>query len=450
MHTNNNGFIFDLSKDMQVYNEAYFGKNKNLLEMQMCIENLRVKYADFSKRKMIDVYNDPLFKKFTKLIEDEFGFTSVAFVIDVSSPELFANAFTLPLNGSFGATHPVEDAIVNDYGIKYKKEMNYSIMIVISSYFFFNSQLITSAECLAFILHEIGHNFTYVANGHLVPFNALAKCYTWIQVMQNLRATHNASQILQLLLLTNKRGLKYLHQLSVYKKNTLLDLFLSLSDTIIHLGKPVVDRFFNIAEPFFIMFNQIPAAISNIIFFNPIDFGLSTFVYYDEKFADRFVAMYGYGEELSSVLFKTQEQQISRINGSTKYISSIPIIGHLYALTILMLRFAIFPFIDPHPQDIARALSMAKMLEHDLNDPYIPNSLKLQIRKDLEKINKVIKEKSERKDNDSAGIEVVRLYNQFLMRIFPDGDFRNVIDNYIFKSNDRINDVFNKIKNHQV
>ena len=36
--------------------------------MQLCIEKLRVKYNDFSKRKMTDVYNDPIFKKFLKLM----------------------------------------------------------------------------------------------------------------------------------------------------------------------------------------------------------------------------------------------------------------------------------------------------------------------------------------------------------------------------------------------
>ena len=138
----NEEYVFDLDKEMQTYDEANFGKNKNLLEMQMCIEKLRIKYVDFYKRKMTDVYNDPIFKKFIKLIEDEFGFTSVTFVIDNSFPDLLANAFTIPLNGRFGSLHPVEDAIVNNYGIKYKKEMNYSIMILTSSYFFFYSSFV--------------------------------------------------------------------------------------------------------------------------------------------------------------------------------------------------------------------------------------------------------------------------------------------------------------------
>ena len=442
----NEEYVFDLDKEMKTYDEAYFGKNKNLLEMQMCIEKLRIKYVDFYKRKMTDVYNDPIFKKFIKLIEDEFGFTSVTFVIDNSSPDLLANAFTIPLNGRFGSLHPVEDAIVNIYGIKYKKEMNYSIMILTSSCFFFNSNFLTSAECLAILLHEVGHNFTYVANGQLVPFMALALCVSWYQVVSKLPKS-GGNDFLQLLLFSTTPGLKLVHYLSKYKKNVVVDLFLNLVDIISKLTRPILNSILNIAEPA-LMLMSIP---DNIRKFNPIDFGVSTTILYnDEKFADRFVAMYGYGEELASGLFKLQENGVSRKDGSTYYISNLPIIGHLYTLTIIMLHFAIFPFIDPHPQYVARALSMSKMLEHDLNDPSIPDSLKKQIRKDLEKINKVIKEKSERKDTDSVGIGIVRMYNQLLMRIFPDGDFRNAIDNYIFKSNDRINDTFNKIKNNSM
>lgn len=183
----------------------------------MCIEKLRIKYVDFYKRKMTDVYNDPIFKKFIKLIEDEFGFTSVTFVIDNSSPDLLANAFTIPLNGRFGTLHPVEDAIVNNYGIKYKKEMNYSIMILTSSCFLFNSNFLTSAECLAILLHEVGHNFTYVANGQLVPFMALALCASWYQVVSKLPKS-GGNDFLQLLLFSTTPGLKLVHYSSKYKK----------------------------------------------------------------------------------------------------------------------------------------------------------------------------------------------------------------------------------------
>ena len=42
----NEEYVFSLDKEMQTYDEAYFGKNKNLLEMQMCIEKLRIKYIN--------------------------------------------------------------------------------------------------------------------------------------------------------------------------------------------------------------------------------------------------------------------------------------------------------------------------------------------------------------------------------------------------------------------
>ena len=126
---------------MQIFAEAYFGKNKNVIEIERCIEKIRNKYADFFKRNIKDIYNDPIFKKMISLIEDEFGFTSVSFIINNAHPELMMNAFTIPMSGLFGALHPVEDAIVGSSGIKYKKEMNYSIIICIDSSLLFNPKL---------------------------------------------------------------------------------------------------------------------------------------------------------------------------------------------------------------------------------------------------------------------------------------------------------------------
>lgn len=442
-----NELTFKLAKDYaQVYNEAYFGKNKNLLEMQMCIEKLRNKYPDYYKRKMSDVYHDHLFIKFRKLIEDEFGFSTVGIVIDNTAPEMLANLCTASVNGSFGVLNPAKDAIVNNYGIKYKKEMDYSIFIIISSHFLFNPQYLTSGEVIALVLHEIGHNFTYVLNKQLIPCRILTQCAAWITAMSNAARGGNIKSLIELLLFNTKPGLKITSQIATFdtKQNKSLTLLLDFVDTIINLTRPAVDAIFKIAEPC-MMIENIPLMLSLI---NPVTFATITVgIYNDEKFADRFAAMYGYGEELASGLAKIQERGIDRKGAITHYISNCPIIGHLYALTMIMMKIAILPFVDPHPRTIARALSLTKMLEHDLNDPSIPDSLKIQIRKDLEKINKVIKEKSEYKNSDSIGIGAIRLYNQFLMRIFPDGDFRNVIDSYIFKSNDRINDIVNKIKN---
>ncbi len=434
---------FDLNQQMRIFDEAYFGKNKNVLEIEKCIERIRTKYANFQKRNITDIYNDPIFKKMVSCIEDEFGFSSVSFVIQSWKSDVEMNVFTIPLNGWFGALNPVEDAIVNN-GIKYRKEMNYSIMFIVTSSIFFHPNL-TAGEVCALLLHEIGHNFTYVANGQLVPFKVINIALTWYSIFR--RKPLSFTSIISSIINFTVPGKKIIHWLSKYRNNVIYNTIYDMIDLVSHIYQPIWNLIMNTTEPL----NTV-AMLKKFQYFslivNPVNATLTATVdYNDEKFADRFAAMYGYGEELSRVLLKMQEMDIDREGGTTHYISAIPIIGHLYALAALSLRFALFPFMDCHPQDIARAMSIAKMLEHDLDDPSISPKLKKQARADLEKVKKLIKDKSEYNNKESAGINTVRLYNKFLLKIFPDGDFRNVIDNYIFKSNDRINDTFNKIKN---
>lgn len=61
--------------------------------------------------------------------------------------------------------------------------MNYSIMICVSAYFLFGSKF-TPGEVLAILLHEIGHNFTYVLNTHLVPLNIIDTVYRWTMILK--------------------------------------------------------------------------------------------------------------------------------------------------------------------------------------------------------------------------------------------------------------------------
>lgn len=37
----NEEYVFDLDKEMQTYDEAYFGKDKDLLEMEKCIAQMK-------------------------------------------------------------------------------------------------------------------------------------------------------------------------------------------------------------------------------------------------------------------------------------------------------------------------------------------------------------------------------------------------------------------------
>lgn len=450
----NEEYVFNLDKEMQTYDEAYFGKDKDLLEMEKCIAQMKKDTPNPYFIKQADVCNSPAFKKFCSLIEHKFGFTSVSIMIDTYSDEKKINAFTIPINGNFGAFYPVEDAIVNKYGIKYKKEMNYSIMIWVSVYFLFGSKF-TPGEVLAILLHEIGHNFTYVLNTHLVPLNIINTVYRWTMILKYNPNKLNA--LLRITLGSTKWGIQLMHWIVKYRSFPIVDAFVNLGSILLGARRLWLDIINRIEEPLknidYIkymarVFSGNDPFISPSLYYNPYAIATSTFIgYHDESFADRFVAMHGYGEELSSGLLKCSKDIMMGDKLSTKYyLTKLPIVGHLYVLSLLSIRFLLSPN-DPHPQDIARAKSLATMLEKDLNNPAISDKLKKQIRKDLVNINKVIDEYSEVKSDDSAGMQAYALFNKLLLSILPDGDYRNILDKYIYKSNDRINNaIYNKIK----
>lgn len=83
----NEEYVFDLDKEMQTYDEAYFGKDKDLLEMEKCIAQMKKDTPNPYFIKQADVYNSPAFKKFCSLIEHKFGFISVSIMIDTYSDE---------------------------------------------------------------------------------------------------------------------------------------------------------------------------------------------------------------------------------------------------------------------------------------------------------------------------------------------------------------------------
>lgn len=449
----NEEYTFDLDQEMQLYDEAYFGKDKDLLEMEKCIAQMQ-KDTNLYYVKLADVYNSPAFKKFCSLIEHKFGFTSVSIVIDPLNDEKNINASTAPINGRFGALYPVEDAIVNKYGIKYKKEMNYSILIFVSVYFLFGPKF-TPGEILAILLHEIGHNFTYVLNTHLVPLNIIDTVYRWIDIIKH--NPNNLRILVSMTIGTTKWGGQLINWLFKYRSFPIVDAFVNLGSILLGIRRLYLDIKNRIKEPlenidyikFMIrIFSGNDHIFPPSFFYNPYTIATSTLIgYNDESFADRFVAMHGYGEELASGLLKLDQDITMGDKFSTKYyLAKLPIVGHLYVLSLLSIRFLLSPN-DPHPQDIARAKSLVTMLEKDLNNPAISDKLKKQIRKDLVNINKVIKENSEIKSDDSAGMQAYTLFNKLLLTLFPDGDYRNILDKYIYKSNDRINNtIYNNIK----
>ena len=110
---------------MFYFNEAYFGKTKDLLEIENLIQDLRDKYGtgrDVSTLNIGfgEVESDPLWKKIQNLFCDEFGFTSCYMTM---TRTVSPNAWTYPISFETSkANTALSDVVIkkNGVGIKYK------------------------------------------------------------------------------------------------------------------------------------------------------------------------------------------------------------------------------------------------------------------------------------------------------------------------------------------
>jgi DNA-binding ferritin-like protein (Dps family) len=145
------------------------------------------------------------------------------------------------------------------------------------------------------------------------------------------------------------------------------------------------------------------------------------FGYADEKFADSFPRMYGYGEELVSALGKLENQPDSVADYA---MSSNPIgRGLQAAYSVYLLPYAMISYaLDPHPMNIDRAQYLVKDLKDELNDPnnHLSPATKKQMMKDAEDIQKAYDEYMDnmmtlKGINKNMGFNI---YQQVLTRIF--------------------------------
>lgn len=90
----NEEYTFDLSREMQVYDEAYFGKTKEFKQMEECIQNLKDEYQD-SLLHLGNIENNSNWQKLRKLLEDKFGFYSLSLILKRDS---LPNACTYPVS----------------------------------------------------------------------------------------------------------------------------------------------------------------------------------------------------------------------------------------------------------------------------------------------------------------------------------------------------------------
>lgn len=351
---------------MEIINEAYFGKTKDVLAIEKAISGFRKKYLhknDWDRYEMDEKINmDPDIHKINKAFEDAFGFAVCDFCVGF---EVRYNAFTLPISNNFD----VDDRkalIRTPTGYKFDKKADFAILIR-CWYGLFASTKFTDAEITAILLHEVGHNFSGAVNNR-------------IGIMQSInKSIHLVVSVLGLLILCPIPYMVFsndFHKWFIDFKRKLVKENPNLAKLIetIRLWKALFQNFQN--EIFFLQRLMscvaIPLVMMNIIF-HTLMAKVSSFVipsnilrelygYSDEKFADQFATMYGYGPELHSAMEKLSSGGDRGLLTQKMMVEGAPWLMLFYDLCTLPLMVILVGF-DPHPAALERLESSIRALK---------------------------------------------------------------------------------------
>lgn len=350
---------------MQILDEAYYGKNADLLAIEKKIGEIRMKYRATPNK----VNSSKEVSELEELFCKAFGFAECQFTVDMSG---LHNACTIPVSiTDMGKTDSMITTSAS--GIKFKKEANAYMFITVTKGLLFSSEY-TDGEIVAVIMHEVGHNF----QGALAP---------------SMRTTRNINNILlwifnpiSMLFYGPMKG-KYTNLVNKLRSDNAGMVnawygFKNVVTTIAGIGYTAYSIFSNIClmmNPIGVipaLIKKIPSQVlGSIINFLPLG-------YRDETVADSFSTAYGYGPELSSAF-----QKMKRADGGmvSDKIFRDSFVGAYFDLCMLPFKIMSNCF-DPHPNTIARLNNQYEMLEKELLKADLKPKMKAQIRKDLKDI----------------------------------------------------------------
>lgn len=373
--------------------EAYTGKNSNMKKAEAAlskfVDMLYEGYKGDDKHFYNDIApkldNNKYIKEVEKYLNNEFKFKSLKIQFSILDPLAFnAGPHTIPSVFRFFRGNDVE-------------KINKSIDVVVFmdvAYVVENN--LTAGEVMAIILHEIGHSLDLSAPSRFVAY---------FDTIMTLGLQPFVSDLY--------RGLK----LNI---NSIIDNVL----TVPALRKSVVYYQHLLREINSVM------RITNISYLPLYTmYGLQQTMrgvhlkYYAERKSDSVAVKYGYGPELASSLNKLS--QVTAQTDFEKLVKSNPFTGLLYDLYDATFMVVSILF-KPHPANINRAKNALYKLEDDLKDPNIPQSLKKEIKKEIQQLEKIVKDM----ETPSFKQNEYRLFTALTNRVigFGRGRDRNILD----------------------
>lgn len=405
------GTFSDYGKE-SVINEAYFGKSKDLKDAERILGIYRRKY--FSHKYVNSCNADPLLYEFEDMLAEIFGFKSVC--IDVS-PSMQANAYTYKVSCMLvGKTTKIKK---DKNGFRY--DGTPTLYIQIYSYLIFNDKF-TDGEIMAILLHEVGHNFSARRSMilNVESYAVLASVlFNLILDIVSLRLLKFCKDLFN----TTSTGREIAKAIRDYiHSNDAFSYVYSLVKFLIKAPRDILDNIFglfpssSILNPDKLLDKFIKRLSKKHVFV------VSGFI--DERIADNFATIYGYGPETMSVQTKVGKMPMP----SVEMIHNIPLLGWIYDIYSIPVRYVLL-LADEHPNDMSRVKAQYNYLLAEMdkcNKPKLKKELELEIRRCEEVLDKIDADSK----NILSGSVVQDMYNKVALKLRKGDDIREYLANY--------------------
>ena len=148
------GPFSSLQEEMQylmTMDEVYFGKTASITAIEKQLDICRRKYIG---TKLVPGTDDD-FMKLNTMIENQFGFGNFCLYVTFDP---IAAASTMPIEYNFSIEKKDNNYIVDAKSFRFKKEYNYTCMVIMTTGLIFNPEF-TTEEIMACLLYELGQNF---------------------------------------------------------------------------------------------------------------------------------------------------------------------------------------------------------------------------------------------------------------------------------------------------
>ena len=414
----------------QNLNELYIGNSPILpLQTQLSIIRSKFKNKPFSN----SMNTDKEILKFNRFTEKLFGYKFFALNL---SPNQTVNAYTFSIytfRDKDEIRKMAQSLKASKTGFRHDR-LNGSVSAICTlNMGLINNDNFTDEEIMAAILHEIGHSFFEAVTDKDCVYSLVSRLIETMYAINSkmARRISNANTI------TDK------------------DIDQDVSDAISYTGSfgyDLINVFSNIKNQIFSVPHSIISTAKNMVssikskFFKESmedNMRRTRYAYTNEKFADSFAVMYGYGSQLHSFLMKIDKYYEKELNIHQSR-NTVVIAYKVFKYMLFDLLAYTLNMMDEHPNDLARIKVSVEYLKRELAKESLDPKVKLELMRQIEDLNKLIDDYVNfPKDEDN--IAVRRAYYKKLYEKFGGDRREQDTDNEaLFKQIDKRFDELNK------